>query len=73
MPKANTDTLNALHDRMAQYFESLLDSGERLAPGELSVIIKFLKDNEITAELTESMPMQNLVNKFMSMEHELIN
>lgn len=73
MAKASTEQLNALHDRMAVYFESLLDSGERLAPGELSVIAKFLKDNEITAELTESMPMQNLVSKFMSMEHDLIN
>lgn len=73
MQRADTDTLNGLHDRMAQYFESLLASGERLAPGELSAIIKFLKDNEITAELTESMPMQNLVSKFMTMESELLN
>jgi prephenate dehydratase len=65
MAKANIEQLNGLHDQIANYFTSLLSSGERLQPGELSAALKFLKDNEITADLVESEPMQNLIQKFM--------
>lgn len=66
--KASVVELNGLHDRLASYFVSLLESNERLAPGELSAIAKFLKDNEITASATESNPMQNLITKFLANE-----
>lgn len=66
--KANIETLNGLHDQMAKYFANLLASDERLAPGELSAILKFLKDNEITADIVESKPMQNLIDQFLASE-----
>jgi len=72
MSKANVDVLNGLHDRMATYFLTLLQSEERLAPGELSAILKFLKDNEITADIVESKPMANLIQSFIEQEEELM-
>lgn len=66
--KANIEMLNGLHDQVATYFASLLKSDERLAPGELSAILKFLKDNEITADLVESKPMSNLIESFLQSE-----
>lgn len=69
--KATMDSLNGLHDKMAIYFAGLLESGERLAPGEVTAILKFLKDNEITVDVVESTPMQSLIDKFkMSEEYE---
>ena len=72
MSKANVDVLNGLHDRMATYFLTLLQSEERLAPGELSAILKFLKDNEITADIVESKPMANLIQSFIEQEEDLM-
>lgn len=73
MAKANIEVLNGLHDQMAQYFTKLLrDSmspdGEKLQPGELTAILKFLKDNEITADVVESKPMQGLIEQFLNSE-----
>lgn len=72
MSKANIETLNGLHDQLANYFTALLSSGEQLAPGELSAILKFLKDNEITADIVESKPMANLIQGFLEKEDEFI-
>lgn len=72
MSKANIETLNALHDKMAIYFTNLLESGETLAPGEISAILKFLKDNEITADIVESKPMSNLIQSFVEQEEDLM-
>ena len=71
--KANIDTLNSLHDRLANYFTALLDGamredGEKLNPGEISAILKFLKDNEITADVIESKPMGSLIESFLKSE-----
>lgn len=66
--KANIERLNGLHDQVATYFTYLLNSNERLAPGELSAILKFLKDNEITADIVESKPMSNLIESFLQSE-----
>jgi len=71
--KADLETLNGLHEQMAAYFNDLLSGGERLAPGELSAILKFLKDNEITADIIESKPMANLVQSFLEKETELLD
>ena len=71
--KADIDRLNSLHDKMALYFSELLNGGERLAPGELSAILKFLKDNEITADIVESKPMANLIQNFMEQEESLMD
>lgn len=70
--KADLDTLNGLHDQMAAYFTTMLSSGERLAPGELTAVLKFLKDNEITADIVESKPMANLIQNFLDNEENLI-
>lgn len=70
--KADLEVLNGLHDQMAAYFTAMLASGERLAPGELTAILKFLKDNEITADIVESKPMANLIQNFLENEEELM-
>lgn len=72
--KATIETLNGLHDKLAVYFTRLLDGAmsnedaERLNPGEISAILKFLKDNEITADVIESKPMNNLIESFLNSE-----
>lgn len=66
--KANIEILNGLHDQVATYFVSLLQSDERLAPGELSAILKFLKDNNIEADIVDSKPMGNLIEGFLKSE-----
>ena len=71
--KADIESLTAIHDRMAIYFTQLLDGGERLAPGEITAVLKFLKDNEITADIVESKPMANLIQNFMTQEQEIMN
>jgi len=73
MNKANIEELNGLHDYMAKYFtkllqESMSDEGERLQPGELSAILKFLKDNNIEADIVDSKPMGNLIEGFLKSE-----
>jgi hypothetical protein len=50
----------------------MITSGERLAPGELSAVLKFLKDNEITADIVESKPMANLIQNFLNNEESLM-
>jgi prephenate dehydratase len=70
--KANIEVLNGLHDQMATYFTQMITSGERLAPGELSAVLKFLKDNEITADIVESKPMANLIQNFLNNEESLM-
>lgn len=72
MNKADIETLNGLHDQLANYFSMLLSSGRELAPGELTAILKFLKDNEITADIVESKPMANLIQGFLDKEDELL-
>jgi prephenate dehydratase len=70
--KANIEVLNGLHDQMATYFTQMITSGERLAPGELSAVLKFLKDNEITADVVESKPMANLIQNFLNNEDSIM-
>ncbi len=70
--KANLETLNGLHEQIADYFTTLIVGGERLAPGELSAVLKFLKDNEITADIVESKPMANLIQGFLDNEESLM-
>jgi hypothetical protein len=71
--KATIDSLNGLHDQIAMYFTTMLASGERLAPGEITAILKFLKDNEITADIVESKPMANLIQNFLDNEESLLD
>jgi hypothetical protein len=67
--KATIEALDGLHGKMAEYFISRLNQTEEvLPPGELSAILKFLKDNEITADIAESRPMQSLIAQFAANE-----
>lgn len=50
--KADTDSLNRLHAKVAQAFLKILEGGEATA-AELSVMVKFLKDNNISASLID--------------------
>lgn len=65
--RATEDMLGIIHERLAQKFISILD-GEPTA-AELSVIAKFLKDNNITAKATTSNALGQLLGKLQeSME-----
>ena len=65
--KATVEKLNALHGALAEYFLDVLDSGEELSGGTLAAINTFLKTNDITVDLTESNPLQNLQAKLRDM------
>lgn len=58
--KASMQKLDGLHDLLADYFTEQLNSGEELSSGTLAAINSFLKNNNITAEVVESSPLQNL-------------
>ena len=64
MAKANMDKLNSLHDAIADFMTKQLEAGEMEAK-DIANVLKFLKDNDITAEVSESAPMQSLVEQFM--------
>ena len=58
--KASMDKLNTLHDLIASYYAEDVESGEELSSGTLAAINAFLKNNNITADVVESEPLQNL-------------
>jgi len=60
MAKANMGKMDGLHDLLAEYFTEQLESGEELSGGTLAAINAFLKNNNITSDVVESNPMQNL-------------
>ena len=53
--KASMDTLNSLHGQVASVLAANLDD-----PKTLALAIKFLKDNDITADILESESMMSL-------------
>lgn len=53
--KASMDELNTLHSMVAKQLAGELDD-----PKVLSMAIRFLKDNEITADILESESMMSL-------------
>jgi hypothetical protein len=63
--KAGLDQLNGLHGELANYFTGILQGGD-VPPAVVGHIIKFLKDNEITADLLESKPMSSLIQQFLT-------
>ena len=63
MAKATTAKLDALHDAVATYYGEMLDTGEELSSGTLAAINAFLKNNNVTADVVESSPMQNMTYK----------
>ena len=62
--KASIDKLNGLHDLVATYYEDIiktaLEEDAELSSGTLNAINSFLKNNDITADMIESEPIQNL-------------
>lgn len=57
--KANEDLLNGLHQMVAQDLIKKISSGEATVQ-ELNAAIKFLKDNDVTADIQFNKPMQQL-------------
>jgi len=57
--KANEDLLNGLHQMVAQDLIKKIASGEATVQ-ELNAAIKFLKDNDITADVQYNQPLQML-------------
>lgn len=53
------EALAKLHDAVAEELLSRITSGEA-TPADLSVAVKFLKDNEITAAIDKGAPIFNL-------------
>ena len=73
MAKATSEELDGLHDMVAKYYASRMASGEILAPGELSAINTFLKNNDITADALESTPMKDLLAEFVENKESFFN
>ena len=63
MSKATQAKLDKLHDPIASYYVSAVESGEELSSGTLAAINAFLKNNNVTADVVESSPLQNLTYK----------
>jgi ABC-type Zn uptake system ZnuABC Zn-binding protein ZnuA len=68
MAKANIKTLNELHGVIAKYYIEKVEGGigedgEELSSGTLAAINTFLKNNDITVDIVEDSPTQNLSNK----------
>lgn len=76
MDKASQEVLNALHADLANYMsERLLNamaSGETIPAGELSAINAFLKNNNITADLLQAEPLQDLLKEFTDSKEKFI-
>ncbi len=60
MAKANLGTLHNLHKVIANYYIEAVDSGEELSSGTLAAINSFLKNNDITVDVIEDSPEQDL-------------
>ena len=61
--KANKDELYELHRAVAQYYLDAVNSGEELSSGTLAAINAFLKNNDVSMDVIEESPEQNLSNK----------
>lgn len=61
--KANLDTLHTLHKVIADYYIDAVQSGEELSSGTLAAINTFLKNNDITVDVVETSPAQDLTAK----------
>jgi hypothetical protein len=63
--KASLDDLNSLHSMVAKQLAGDLDD-----PKVLSMAIRFLKDNEITADILESESMMSLTESIKRIASE---
>jgi len=62
MAKANIKKLHDLHRVIANYYIEAIDSGEELGSGTVAAINSFLKNNDITVDIIEDSPEQDLSN-----------
>ena len=68
--KATQAKLDGLHDLLATYYTELLEEGDELSSGTLAAINTFLKNNNVTADIVESTPMQNMQYKLNTLLQE---
>ena len=57
--KANEDMMNTLHQLIAKDLITRIQSGDATVQ-EINAAIKFLKDNEVTADVSLNRPLQML-------------
>jgi hypothetical protein len=69
---ATEETLSELHDTLAKELLKKIKSGEATA-SELSVAVKFLKDNGIEAEFIQDSPIANLLSSLPTFEDDRQN
>lgn len=60
---AEVEALSGLHEKITETFVEMLKNPKDLTAAELSVIVKFLKDNDITALPAKGSKMGRLANK----------
>ena len=60
MAKANLKQLHDLHRVIAGYYIEAVESEEELSSGTLAAINAFLKNNDITVDVIEDSPEQDL-------------
>ncbi len=70
MAKANLKQLHELHRVIAEYYVEAVDSGEELSSGTLAAINAFLKNNDITVDVVEDSPEQDLSKKLRLLVRE---
>lgn len=58
--KASMAKMNKIHDQLAEYFLEQLMSGLEISSGTLAAANAFLKNNNVSVDLSEAKPMQNL-------------
>ncbi len=63
MAKATMGRMNDLHRIITEYYIEAVGSDEELSSGTLAAINSHLKTNNITVDVIEDSPMQNLTNK----------
>jgi len=63
MAKANLKQLNELHRIITEYYMEAVGSGEELSSGTLAAINAHLKFNDISVDIVESSPGQDLTSK----------
>jgi hypothetical protein len=68
--KASIEKLNSLHDLITEYYAQAIKSGEELSSGTLAAINTHLKNNNITVDLVDESPMQNLTFKLRELIKE---
>ena len=69
---AKEETLGELHEALANELLRKIKTGEATA-SELSVAVKFLKDNGIEAEFIQDSPIANLLSSLPTFEDERHN